>query len=960
MGWFISSLWTSGNRAYKRAKDAFDPQIVEVDDNNEPISEKTLPEKVRAAIAWPTSLGGWVSLIAVVGAFSTAIFQYNSYRKRMVRVAESGPRDAKRLALLKKKVDKRWKSLSETALTGSILAMNLSGTCDQSCALLAELVKACSQAHILMKGLAALQGAAGSVRSLIWDDDDAFSEEGSVFCGSDSDDEEFDVTRAESGRARADPALSSSDSDDDGDFRPARHVLSDSDDDEDPARLRASLAASRVRAEHARQKAAKAAADAERKYEELEEELRSLSGSSPASSPNSFRSVPHSSPPGQRAQARAGVKSFWNSLKERYQFLKVAFLFWWFDVRASVLEVEESVYRFFLAPGLWLFHKSADFVDAAKAEAWDSAIRMQAAKFGVFRKYAYKGLLWFCGSTKPSPVSRQNVSRPSGLKALVSAAVMLSSIFGVAVAVNKRRKRRDTVFGHVQIRARVLENGTDNVEPPVSAYLCDHMSDEKAIAKGYVIGLFNCTNVIKQSSWWSTTEWFTDTSSTTKWFPESSPDTSVTIECWVDPVAIAEANDGRAMKRSGKQSKVAAYRKLAGTHHGRGTTFNAKVDASPKGGQTKRNVSAQENMKEKPRDLGAVSWRKSREQHQNQGPADFHMGGGRKVEHARPGHAIIRAPHLYKVRMASPQSPDPTVHHKTDHFVNAAPVAGRLMINRHGLTGWKGCFVTDETGKEFLLPPKSFPLKTVSDWCMVAIPQGAKFHMNKLRHVRRPVESEFAILHFKNTEGHLCTSIGRVDAPYILGAEGEIEVFGFDSSTQGGACGGLYFAASDGAIIGVHGMGNSDSKVKPAFYPLDESVLSELQKLSQMKPESTMYNHYEDHGYRPWHHSTINTSYDESKGSKQSKTVQETPKPSKKALSSLPVISEESDVDESKHDDTPSSVKASVASGSSSSEEQKKESEKSVGGSKPPLVRNPAWGSPNGQRSVPLDKSNFP
>jgi len=302
--------------------------------------------------------------------------------------------------------------------------------------------------------------------------------------------------------------------------------------------------------------------------------------------------------------------------------------------------------------------------------------------------------------------------------------------------------------------------------------------------------------------------------------------------------AYVEA-DGLPSKRSGKVGKRIAYRKMAATHHAKG---NDPVYVSKHDKQS-RDDNVNWRGKDKPPRRQQT---KEEEEHEYRhkhvfAPKDFYMTKKKAErflpEHVRQGHAVMTPLVSYELRCVHRSSPDPLVPFKLDSYVNITCFADRLCPPRHGFSGFKHVFIK-VNGVEYPLDMKCTVFKTTPDLTMTMKPVGCKIKSNKA-HFRAPIKDELLVLNFIGRTGpQQC--VGKCGETRNFGKNGEIVLTEFDGSSLSGACGAFYKAASDGAVVGVHGVGNSSGSVKPMFYPLSVGFGEELSKIAQQTPSTDL------------------------------------------------------------------------------------------------------------------------
>lgn len=215
----------------------------------------------------------------------------------------------------------------------------------------------------------------------------------------------------------------------------------------------------------------------------------------------------------------------------------------------------------------------------------------------------------------------------------------------------------------------------------------------------------------------------------------------------------------------------------------------------------------------------------------------------KSADQLRVGFAVCKAPILYVVRMKD------NVGLVSE--VCAYPVSDSLVIPRHGCAGAVSLEVCVK-GVYYPLGDVAHICKSMADQLWFKVPTGCKVKFNKFKY-RAPKVGEIASLHWLDNSSPVY-STGKVGSVSYLGTDNVIEVQDFDSSSKAGACGGIYIGQTDGCVLGFHGIGGV-SNVKPQFYPISDSWISDVVKWTHGKAK---YDFKKDTEYNKTYNQCIN------------------------------------------------------------------------------------------------------
>ncbi len=182
----------------------------------------------------------------------------------------------------------------------------------------------------------------------------------------------------------------------------------------------------------------------------------------------------------------------------------------------------------------------------------------------------------------------------------------------------------------------------------------------------------------------------------------------------------------------------------------------------------------------------------------------------RKPEHYVPGSLPFTSPYVYGCK---------AYRHEVSISVNGFAYGNCIYIPRHGLAGAERVTVF-QGGKEIDLQGKGVIITSRPDWLQFPLPAGMR--ATKVRGFRAPVTGEIATLFWvrTNTPTEIQQTVGLIGGVCYLGKDRKLCTYEYGATTEDGACGGIYIAASDGYVIGVHGIGADKPTSKPLFYPM--------------------------------------------------------------------------------------------------------------------------------------------
>lgn len=191
------------------------------------------------------------------------------------------------------------------------------------------------------------------------------------------------------------------------------------------------------------------------------------------------------------------------------------------------------------------------------------------------------------------------------------------------------------------------------------------------------------------------------------------------------------------------------------------------------------------------------------------------------TQYMKSGSVPITDPKIYVIKNFD--KTDDTKH----QFESGSFVSGDLIfVPRHVCAGAsKVVAVVD--GKQVVLGPHAQVVKSMSDMVVFRKPVGAKGVRKPT--FRAPIEGEMLLFKCVDKNGDQQT-VGGECGDREVKQSGSCVLYGFTGSTVDGFCGGLYYAASDGAIVGWHGVGSPGKYNK--FYPFSESFAEEFRAIS--------------------------------------------------------------------------------------------------------------------------------
>jgi len=199
-----------------------------------------------------------------------------------------------------------------------------------------------------------------------------------------------------------------------------------------------------------------------------------------------------------------------------------------------------------------------------------------------------------------------------------------------------------------------------------------------------------------------------------------------------------------------------------------------------------------------------------------------------KPEHLQQGSAVSPIPILYCIKGVD-KSGQIT-------YSNAYPIANMLAVCRHAISG-KNELSLINTGELIKLDvSKAAQSLDIPDMILIpakTVNKSQTIKMNKGRVYREPKEDEYATLFFMHNNGQLHFVQGQVGKKTVLKSNGiQVELFYWNDSSVEGACIGVYVAKEDGAIIGFHGLGSTNSRAKPLFYPCNDNFVKNVNSVS--------------------------------------------------------------------------------------------------------------------------------
>jgi hypothetical protein len=155
---------------------------------------------------------------------------------------------------------------------------------------------------------------------------------------------------------------------------------------------------------------------------------------------------------------------------------------------------------------------------------------------------------------------------------------------------------------------------------------------------------------------------------------------------------------------------------------------------------------------------------------------------------------------------------------------NAHITHDTVIIPRHLVAG-KTRVTVLQGGARFDMPAKAYICKSMPDQCWYRKPAGLKMCAGVK--YRAPTVGEPCGLNWM-ASGTVRRTTGKVVSEDRLGAERKIVAFSYDGSTLAGSCGAVYTSHTDGALIGVHGVGADVVGVKPQFFGINKGWVHEL------------------------------------------------------------------------------------------------------------------------------------
>lgn len=211
------------------------------------------------------------------------------------------------------------------------------------------------------------------------------------------------------------------------------------------------------------------------------------------------------------------------------------------------------------------------------------------------------------------------------------------------------------------------------------------------------------------------------------------------------------------------------------------------------------------------------------------------------------GYANTKLPTVYRL-MAIDKS-------EKKYFFNCFVKGEFVVVPQHAAAGSSKLFLI-KGGAKYPLPGDSYKCQSMADQVWMKKPEGVK--LDSIKHTfRGPNEGEHVNLVYIDEDDCVKIPGGSVANKFLLGDKRDIVAYGFTGTTLAGACGGVYVAESDGAIVGIHCIG---SKTRNKFYPVNNAWKEEASTFNQGKKN---YNHSDDIKYNDDYDEQIKVQYEQ-------------------------------------------------------------------------------------------------
>jgi len=193
----------------------------------------------------------------------------------------------------------------------------------------------------------------------------------------------------------------------------------------------------------------------------------------------------------------------------------------------------------------------------------------------------------------------------------------------------------------------------------------------------------------------------------------------------------------------------------------------------------------------------------------------------KKAEHLLPGKPVIDSVKLIEIKSVDRSG-------RTSRC-NAFVMNDAIIVPRHAVAGKSSVSIL-QGGNEFVLGAVVYVSALMPDQMWFKVPKGMKA-FNNSRVFREPVSGETVIIQWLDN-GKACLSAGLVGEMVMLGKDRKVKAYDFHASTKNGACGAVYVALKDNAVVGFHGIGAESVKVVPQFYAANLGYMQELKDWS--------------------------------------------------------------------------------------------------------------------------------
>jgi len=195
------------------------------------------------------------------------------------------------------------------------------------------------------------------------------------------------------------------------------------------------------------------------------------------------------------------------------------------------------------------------------------------------------------------------------------------------------------------------------------------------------------------------------------------------------------------------------------------------------------------------------------------------------VEHLRPNSSINDVPDLFPVMGSNKDG----IIQTTGFCLN-----GQVLAAQHGVASSTSISVKHD-GKPLQVDVKTCRIiPGLTEHVAIKAPVGVK--SSKMFKTRLPIVGESVTLFWCDQDGKVKWTGGIVKGREVYQTKDllhpEIVLYTCTNSSMFGACGGIYKANSDGAVVGIHGVGESKTSALVKFHGLPENFNSIMQNIS--------------------------------------------------------------------------------------------------------------------------------